>query len=136
MNLKQCLLTANSCYKKGTKMKNLQPTGIVVHSTGANNPYLKRYVQPLKTDANYKELMKDLGLNSYGNHWNEPGRNACVHAFIGKTANKEIATYQTLPFTYCCWGSCLYSQRFFLEMKELPFRPLTMLRSMRGEKTL
>ena len=104
MNLKQCLLTANSCYKKGTKMKNLQPTGIVVHSTGANNPYLKRYVQPLKTDANYKEIMKDLGVNSYGNHWNEPGRNACVHAFIGKTANKEIATYQTLPFTYCCWG--------------------------------
>lgn len=85
-------------------MKNLQPTGIVVHSTGANNPYLKRYVQPLKTDANYKETMKDLGTNSYGNHWNQSGTNACVHAFIGKDANKEIATYQTLPFTYCCWG--------------------------------
>lgn len=104
MNLKQCFLTDSSCYKKGKKMKNLQPTGIVVHSTGANNPYLKRYVQPLKTDANYKETMKDLGVNSYGNHWNQPGRNACVHAFIGKTATKEIATYQTLPFTYCCWG--------------------------------
>lgn len=104
MNLKQCFLTANSCYKKGTKMQDLQPTGIVVHSTGANNPYLKRYVQPLTTDANYQEVLEDLGTNSYGNHWNQSGTNTCVHAFIGKTATEKIATYQTLPFTYCCWG--------------------------------
>lgn len=108
MNLKQCILTANDCYKQGTKITNGRPTGIVVHSTGANNPYIKRYVQPLKTDANYAEIIADLGVNLYGNHWNksaaEMGRSTCVHAFIGKTASGEIATYQTLPFDICCWG--------------------------------
>ena len=108
MNLKQCILTANDCYKKGEKITNSRPTGIVVHSTGANNPYIKRYVQPLKTDADYEKIIADIGVNQYGNHWNksaaEMGRSTCVHAFIGKTANGEIATYQTLPFDICCWG--------------------------------
>ena len=31
----------NLCYIAARKM---EPKGIVVHSTGANNPYLKRYV--------------------------------------------------------------------------------------------
>ena len=35
--------------------------GIMVHSTGVNNPYLKRYVQP--NDGK-------LGKNQNGNHWN------------------------------------------------------------------
>ncbi len=48
MVLKQCILTANDCYKKGTKMTGGKPTGIVVHSTGANNKNLKRYVETLK----------------------------------------------------------------------------------------
>lgn len=108
MNLKQCILTANDCYKQGTKITDGRPTGIVVHSTGANNPYIKRYVQPLKTDFNYNEIIDDIGVNQYGNHWNksaaEMGRSTCVHAFIGKTSNGEIATYQTLPFDICCWG--------------------------------
>ena len=43
MELKKCILTKNNCYKKGQK---INPKGIVVHSTGANNPNLKRYVQP------------------------------------------------------------------------------------------
>ena len=108
MNLKQCMLTANDCYKKGERIADGRPTGIVVHSTGANNPYIKRYVQPLKTDADYEKIIADLGVNPYGNHWNksaaEMGRATCVHAFIGKTADGEIATYQTLPFDICCWG--------------------------------
>ena len=43
MELRKCILTKNDCYKKGTK---ITPKGIVVHSTGANNPTLRRYVQP------------------------------------------------------------------------------------------
>ena len=39
-----CLLTENDCYKANRK---ITPAGIVVHSTGANNPYVKRYVQPV-----------------------------------------------------------------------------------------
>lgn len=108
MNLKKCILTANDCYKKGTKMTGGKPTGIVVHSTGTNNKTLKRYVQPLPTDPNYAEIMADIGTNVYGNHWNRSaaklGRSVCVHAFIGVNAAGKVETYQTLPFDICCWG--------------------------------
>ena len=43
MNYYSCLLVNNPCYLAGAA---LQPQGIVVHSTGANNPNLRRYVQP------------------------------------------------------------------------------------------
>lgn len=92
MELKKCLLTKNDCYKKGQK---ITPKGIVVHSTGANNPYIKRYVQP--DDGT-------LGVNQYNNHWNRSGLSVCVHGFIGKDKNKKVQVYQTLPFNYACWG--------------------------------
>ena len=108
MILKKCILTQNACYTANKKMTNNKPTGIVVHSTGANNKNLKRYVQPLKTDKDYSTIINDLGVNSNGNHWNakypEGGRKVCVHAFIGINANGVIETYQTLPFDVCCWG--------------------------------
>lgn len=43
MNLRKLILTNNACYKAG---KTIKPKGIMVHSTGANNPNLKRYVGP------------------------------------------------------------------------------------------
>lgn len=108
MNLKECLFIKNDCYKSNKKMTNNKPTGIVVHSTGANNKTLKRYVQPVAGQSYYNEVIKDLGKNQYGNHWNrsakEMGRKVCVHAFIGTNAKGEIATYQTLPYDVCCWG--------------------------------
>lgn len=92
MEIKKCILVNNSCYKKASKMV---PKGIVVHSTGANNPYLKRYVQP---DDGI------LGKNQYNNDWNRRGVNACVNAFIGKDKNGVVRCYQTLPFDYMPWG--------------------------------
>jgi hypothetical protein len=71
----------------------------MVHSTGANNPGLKRYVGP--NDGL-------LGENKYGNHWNTDrpgGRQVCVHAFIGKLADGTVATYQTLPWNHRGWHS-------------------------------
>lgn len=92
MEIKKCLLVNNSCYNKASKMV---PKGIVVHSTGANNPYLKRYVQP---DDGI------LGKNKYNNDWNRSGVNACVNAFVGKDKNGVVRCYQTLPFDYMPWG--------------------------------
>lgn len=92
MELKKCLLTNNDCYKKGQK---ITPKGIVVHSTGANNPTLKRYVQP---DDGL------LGYNKNNNHWNRSGLSVCVHSFIGKDKNGNVQVYQTLPFNFACWG--------------------------------
>lgn len=94
MNLHKLILTNNACYKAG---KTITPKGIVVHSTGANNPNLKRYVGP---DDGL------LGKNQYNNHWNQDkpdGRQVCVHGFIGKLADGSIATYQTLPWNYRGW---------------------------------
>ena len=86
------LLTNNDCYKKAQKMT---PKGIVVHSTGANNPNIKRYVQP---DDGV------IGNNANNNDWNRGGLDVCVHGFIGKDKSGNVKFYQTLPFDYCCWG--------------------------------
>lgn len=94
MNLHKLFLTENECYKRGTK---INVKGIMVHSTGANNPNLSRYVGP---DDGL------LGKNSYNNHWNtyRPGGiQVCVHAFIGKLIDGTIATYQTLPWNHKGW---------------------------------
>jgi hypothetical protein len=94
MNLHKLILTNNACYKAG---KTIIPKGIMVHSTGANNPSLKRYVGP---DDGL------IGKNQAGNHWNQDkpdGRKVCVHAFIGKLNDGKIATYQTLPWTLLGW---------------------------------
>ena len=103
MNLRTLIFTKNLCYKRNvdkadsryTTFQSRGPKGIMVHSTGANNPWLKRYVGP---DDGL------LGENKYGNHWNRSMiRNVCVHAFIGKLADGSIATYQTLPWNYRGW---------------------------------
>ena len=98
----------NSCYIKNEKMNNNKPTGIVVHSTGANNKTLKRYVQPVSGQSYFDAVIADIGKNQYGNHWNQSAeamkRSVCVHAFIGANAAGKVETYQVLPFDVCCWG--------------------------------
>lgn len=95
MDIITAYATKNDCYKKAQKMT---PAGIVVHSTGANNPYLKRYV----------DAPDEVGVNAYGNHWNNPasvmGRSVCVHSFIGYDKNKVVKVANILPYNYCCWG--------------------------------
>ena len=94
MNLNKLIFTENACYKAG---KKITVKGIMVHSTGANNPWLKRYVGP--DDGK-------LGKNQYNNHWNTyhpGGREVCVHGFIGKLADGTVATYQCLPWDHRGW---------------------------------
>lgn len=94
MNLHKLIFTENRCYKAG---KKIIPKGIMVHSTGADNPNLKRYVGP---DDGL------LGVNKYKNHWNRafyPGK--CPHAFIGELEDGSIATYQVLPWDHRGWHS-------------------------------
>ena len=72
MEIKQCYLTKNDCYKQG---KTMVPKGIVVHSTGANNPYIKRYVQP---DNGI------IGKNQYNNDlFNQMVNRGCLEKFSG-----------------------------------------------------
>lgn len=92
MEITQYYLTENRCYKAG---KRMTPKGIVVHSTGANNPNLCRYIGP---DDGV------IGPNQYGNHWNQASSSKCVHAMIGKDKNGVVRCYQTLPWDYQPWG--------------------------------
>lgn len=102
-----CYLTENAAWSQSGL---LIPKRVVWHSTGANNPYLKRYVQPAKSDPNYNSLMAKLGYNQNLNDWNHyyvdysQKRLACVHAFIGRLANGEVETVRTLPDNKRAWG--------------------------------
>lgn len=97
MDLRKCLFTNNPRYKDG---RQITPKGIMVHSTGANNPSLARYLHP--DDGS-------IGRNIYGNHWNRPDQDVCVHAFIGKLKSGAVASYQVLPWAcraaHCGKGS-------------------------------
>ena len=100
MRLLSCLLTANRCYHAGRVIK---PKGVMVHSTGANNPNLRRYVQPVSTTPDRAGLLARLGTNPNGNHWNRAGLSVCVHGFIGKLADGSVAAVQTLPWDRRGW---------------------------------
>ena len=100
MRLLNCLLTANRCYQAGRVIK---PKGVMVHSTGANNPNLRRYVQPVSTTPDRAGLLARLGTNPNGNHWNRAGLNVCVHGFIGRLADGSVAAVQTLPWNRRGW---------------------------------
>jgi N-acetylmuramoyl-L-alanine amidase len=91
MDLRKHYLTKNDCYKTGDKITVI---GLMIHSTGANNPRLARYVDAPELD------------NVSSSHWNQPkpgGRSVCVHGFIGLDGDK-VATYQTLPWNHRGWG--------------------------------
>lgn len=90
MRLYRQLLTHNDCYIKG---RTIKPKGVMVHSTGAANPWLRRYVAP--DDGRIGEPSS--------RHWNQGGVGACVHAMIGKAADGRVATYQTLPWNMRGW---------------------------------
>lgn len=96
-----CMMTNSTCYK-GTRTMNV--LGVLWHSTGANNPYLKRYVQPSSNDANYTALMNKLGKNNYGNDWNHIEHQAGLNCWIGKFADGSVGTVQTMPWNYRPWG--------------------------------
>lgn len=94
MDIIKAIASNNLCFKNGQKMV---PQGIVVHSTGANNPELRRYVN----------APEKVGKNQYDNHWDRAmpeGRKVCVHAFIGYDKNRQIKVAEILPLDICCWG--------------------------------
>ncbi len=100
MRLIKCMLTANDCYKAG---RTITPKGVMVHSTGANNPLVARYVQPVEGQSNEAQLKAEIGGNRNANDWNNPGLDVCTHAFVGKLADGGVGTVQTLPWNHRGW---------------------------------
>ncbi len=96
-----CMQTNSTCYQQTSQMNVV---GILWHSTGANNPNLKRYVQPGENDKNYSSLIAKIGKNPNGNDWNHIHVNAGLNAWIGKLADGSVTTIQTMPWDYRPWG--------------------------------
>ena len=115
MRLFQQFLTRNACYVIG---KTFKPIGVMIHSTGANNPNASRYVPGdevigLNTKGTHWDVYhpggRDIGRHTYVNRDGDytcdkcGGRQVCVHAFIGKMADGSVAIVQTLPWTMRAW---------------------------------
>lgn len=101
-----CMQTQSTCYKGTSKMT---VKGVLWHSTGANNPTLKRYVQPsdVKPAADTYDKagwLKVLGKNTNNNDWNHITRQAGLNAWIGKLADSSITSIQTMPWDFKPWG--------------------------------
>ena len=100
MRLRKQILTHNNCYTVGW---TIRPAGVMVHSTGANNPKVSRYVPGDSV----------LGYNIGGNHWDQTNAqweekfgeplDRCVHAIIGKWADGKVGTVQTLTWNRRAW---------------------------------
>lgn len=97
----QCFMTQSTCYKGTGKMA---VKGVLWHSTGSNNPTLKRYVQPDDNAKNRDELIALIGKNAYDNDLNHIIRQAGLNCWIGKLADGTVTTIQTMPWDYRPWG--------------------------------
>jgi len=96
-----CMMTNSTCYKNTRRMKI---KGVLWHDTGCDNVWLSRYVQPLATDANYKEAIAKLGKNRYGNDWNHITKQAGLNCWVGKFADGSVGTVQSMPWDFRPWG--------------------------------
>lgn len=96
-----CLQTQSACYKSSRTQEIL---GIMWHSNETIEPYLKRYVQPSDNAADRDVLLKILGKNTANNDYNHKAVEKGMNAYIGKTANGNVISVQTLPWNYRPWG--------------------------------
>ena len=96
-----CMQTQSTCYKS---TKPMTVKGILWHSTGCNNPNLKRYVQPDDKAIDKEDWLDLLGVNKNRNDWNHTQQNAGLNAWIGKLDDDTVISVQTMPWNYRPWG--------------------------------
>ena len=82
----------NGVFRAARPMPFGSPAGIIIHSTGANNPNLRRYV-------NSPDI---CGENPY--NFDRPDSDVCTHAVIGLDKSGEVRAAKLLPWNICCWG--------------------------------
>jgi hypothetical protein len=103
------LATKNGAYVYKTIMPGGKPIGLLWHSTGADNPWVRRY-------AGDKDTADELiGKNPNGNGFNQVtdrnGKNpqgksvSCANAVMGLGTDGKMLTVKTLPDDYCPWAS-------------------------------
>jgi N-acetylmuramoyl-L-alanine amidase len=75
-------------------MPSGSPAGIIIHSTGVDNPNLRRYVNAPNI----------CGNNPYRNYFDRADSDVCPHAVIGLDKSGEVRAAKLLPWNICCWG--------------------------------
>lgn len=92
-NYNVCYATYAEAYINAQK---ITPKGIVIHSTGAENPDLKRWVNDTA----------NCGENPNKNYFcgENDKRKVLPHAVFGYDKNKKFAIENILPYDYRCWG--------------------------------
>lgn len=96
-----CPMTQSTWYRKTYTQT---PVGVLWHSTGVNNPTVKRYVQPSDNASDRDYWLNIIGKNPYGNDWNHTDQDAGVNFWIGKLADGSVSAVQVAPLNYRPWG--------------------------------
>lgn len=91
---KKSIVKDSLCYKQAGDRNGL-PTGIVIHGTGCENPWLKRWVIGDGVE---------IGFNPNYNYYGGKNNRICTpHAAAGLTDDGEICIVQVLPYEKKCW---------------------------------
>lgn len=98
----QCIMTHSTNYQQGS-YRTSAPLGLVVHSTGANNPNVSRYMQARSDEPNAQYLNSVIGYNQNANSWNQITNYCGVHGFCGKMADGHVQFVQALPWYMQAW---------------------------------
>ena len=101
--------TKNGAYVYKTIMPGGKPAGLLWHSTGADNPWVQRYVG----DSSTKDTL--IGANPNANGFQQTtdqnARNSkgeivpCPNAVMGLGTDGKMLTVDILPDDYCPWSS-------------------------------
>jgi len=97
MTIKTHYMKNNPCY---INARVTDKQGIMLHTTGATNKFLSRYVAP--DDGT-------IGKNKYNNDWNRTTLNGeplglAVHGFIGESKMGDVLAYNVIPYEYETWN--------------------------------
>ena len=84
----------NGAFRAARPMPSGSPAGIIIHSTGMDNPNLRRYVNAPNI----------CGNNPYRNYFDCADSDVCPHAVIGLDKSGEVRAAKLLPWNICCWG--------------------------------
>ena len=84
----------NGAFRAARPMPSGSPAGIIIHSTGMDNPNLRRYVNAPNI----------CGNNPYRNYFDRADSDVCPHAVIGLDKSGEVRAAKLLPWNICCWG--------------------------------
>ena len=94
----ECLMTNSTAWAKGSEA--MIPQGIVIHSSGFEQPYLWYFVQPSNSDPNKIQILNTLGINQKHTDYNHTYRIMNYHYWIGKDINDDIQVIRAFPDSF------------------------------------